>query len=138
MSLSTRPRHSEQDAYTCSLPHAPLKQLALQVLLERRPTAVRVDIVANELPKAIEFRVEIVQVVQRDRFERHRQLRAAVLVFAMMAHDHVLQPQQQFPRKLLGGPLLRLFHLLVEQAHRDYHMANELPFVAVAEFAFVG
>src|SRR5688500_6077153 len=55
-----------------------------------RPRAVDVWAVLHQLREAGDLRVEVVEVMQGDRLERHRQLRAAVLVFAVVADDHVL------------------------------------------------
>ena len=44
---------------------------------------------SDELREAGQLGVEVVEVVQGDGLECHRQLRAAEFVFAVMADDHV-------------------------------------------------
>ena len=81
--------------------------------------------------------VEVVQVVQGDRLGRHRQLRAAEFVGAVMAQDHVLEPQQQFGGERLAGQVRHLGRLLVQHLDADDEVADQLALVGVAENAVV-
>ena len=52
------------------------EQLAIQIVMKLRPRAVEIRVVAEELLKVMDLGVEVVEVVQGDRLERHGQLRA--------------------------------------------------------------
>ena len=60
-----------------------LEQAAAQALLERGPARVAAGVVADLAGEGVDLGVEVVEVVKRDRLERHRQLRAAELVRAV-------------------------------------------------------
>ena len=81
-----------------------------------RPRAIDVCVVVDQLLEVVDFGVEVVEAVERDRFERHRQFRRAEFVLAMMADNHVLQPQRKLRGKFFARQFLRLSQLLVEHA----------------------
>ncbi len=71
---------------------AAFEQFAAEILLILRPGAVEIGVVAHQLMKIVQLGVEIVELVQGDGFQRHRQLGSTEFVFAVMADDHVLEP----------------------------------------------
>jgi hypothetical protein len=76
--------------------------------------------------------------VDGDRLRRHRRLRAAELVRAVVADNDVLQPQQQLGGERLAGQLLDTRRLLVEHLDADDQVPDQLALVAVAKRALVG
>ena len=63
-------------------------------------------------------------VRQRDRFERHRQLRAPIFVFAVMTDDHVLDfGCERFGERLTGEPLC-LLHFIIKHRDAEDHVAE--------------
>ena len=76
--------------------------------METGPAAFDVRIVAHQLVERMDLGVQIVEVVQGHGFERHRQLGAAVFVLAVMADDHVLQPQHELVGHGFAGEPLGL------------------------------
>src|SRR5262245_23860678 len=68
-----------------------LIELAAEGLVVAGPGAVAAGVFLEELSDAVELGVEVVEQVQSDRLERHRQLRAAELIFAVVADDQVLE-----------------------------------------------
>src|SRR3954453_6553622 len=84
---------------------SPLVQSPAQALLEGSPARVAAGVVADLAAEGVDLGVEVVQVMEGDGLERHRQLRAAELVRAVMADDHVLEPEQQVGREGLARQL---------------------------------
>ena len=56
---------------------------------------------------------------------------------AVVADDHVLEPQQQLGRERLAGQVGRLLDLVAEHLHAHDQVADELPLVGVGEGAVV-
>src|SRR4051794_819583 len=59
-----------------------LEQTTAQVLLERRPARLATRVVPDLAREGVDLSVEVVQVMKRHRFQRHRQLGTAELVRA--------------------------------------------------------
>ena len=76
--------------------------------------------------------------MQRDRLEGHRQLGAAELVGAVVADDHVLEPQEQLGRERLARQLGAPLDLLREHLHAHDQVPDELALVGVGEGPVVG
>ncbi len=76
-------------------------------------------------------------MVQRDRLGGHRHLGAAELERAVVADDHVLEPQEQLGRERLAGQVGGLRDLVAEHLHAHDQVADELALVGVAEGAVV-
>src|SRR5689334_12939701 len=73
---------------------APLEQSPPEVRMEWGPARLTAGVVADLAGEGMDLGVEAVEVVERDRLQGHRHLRAAELVRAVMADDHVLEPEQ--------------------------------------------
>src|SRR5580704_18714717 len=57
------------------------------------PIRSRIGIVLDRTSELVHFCIEIIEVVQGDRFGRHRQPGAAELVGPVMAQNHVFEPE---------------------------------------------
>src|SRR5262245_58696246 len=68
------------------------EEAALERRVERRPRGASVGVLADVSRKTMYLRVKVVEVVQGNCLGRHRQSRAAKLVRAVVAQDHVLEP----------------------------------------------
>src|SRR4051812_12496670 len=74
---------------------APLEQPAAKVLVERGPARLAAGVVADLAAEGVDLGVEAVQIMERDRLQRHGHLGTAELVRPVMADDHMLEPQEQ-------------------------------------------
>jgi hypothetical protein len=109
------------------------EDLAVQTRNKRRPVRLANRVGLDRLSELVDLGVQIVEVVQDDRFGCHRQARAAVFVAAVVADDHVLDPQRRLLRELLAGHAFDLSDLLSDHFDADRHVAEQLAFVGVAE-----
>jgi hypothetical protein len=75
--------------------------------------------------------------MERDGLERHGELGAAELVRAVMADDHVLQPEQELVWKRFAGQLGASGGLLSDHLHAHDEVSDELSFVGVGESAVI-
>lgn len=112
-------------------------KLPAQIGVIRSPGAVRIRVFRHELLDGVHLRVEVIEEVQRNRFQCHRQFGAAKVVLAMMTDNHVLQSQGQVVGKRLVGEFVSLTNLFFEHADTHHDVADELPLIAVGEVALV-
>ena len=78
------------------------EQFAAQRRIVGSPVAIGVGIFIDDLSNALDLGIQVIQKMQRDRFKRHGQFRAAIFVLAVMADNHVLQTQMKFFWKRLA------------------------------------
>ena len=84
-----------------------------------RPAAVDVGAIIDQLGTIGDLGVQIVELMYRDRFQGHRQFRAAEFVLAMVTDDHVLDLGDQLFGKGLAILLDKLsdpFWSIIEMA----------------------
>src|SRR4051812_28017153 len=71
--------------------------------------------------------------MKRHGFQGHGQLGAAELVGAVVADDHVLEPQEEFAGKWFAGQLLGPFNLVAQHLDAHDQVTYKLPQIGVGE-----
>ena len=104
--------------------------------MELRPGAVQIRIVTDQLLEAMQLGVQIVEMVQCNGFERHGKLWSAKLVFAMVAYNHVLQPEHRFAPDGLARKALSLGDFLIEHGDGKHSVSQKLARIRINK-AFV-
>jgi hypothetical protein len=113
------------------------EEFAAEGLVEAGPVAVAADVFLQNLGDAVELGVEVVEEMEGDGLKGHGEFGAAEFILAVMADDEVLEPQQQFRREFFLGESFGLGDFVFDGADDHDDVADELAFVAVAEFAVV-
>ena len=80
-----------------------LVQFSIEILVILSPRTVLVRVVANQLLKVVNLGIEVVQMMERNGLERHREFRRAEFIFPVMTDNHVFEPQGELQRKFLAG-----------------------------------
>ena len=91
----------------------------------------RAGVVRNELLELVEFRVERVDEMERDRLARHGDLGRAELGRSVMRKDHVLKFEREQRIERGSADELELFDFAIEEFRAEIQMAESLSFVAI-------
>ena len=112
---------------------AALEDPAGEARLIRGPRGVPGRVVADLAREGVELGVEVVEVMERDRLGGHRELRAAELVGAVVADDHMFEPEPQLLRERRPREVRDPSELLAEDADPHDEVADELALVGVSK-----